>query len=68
MIEWAGAVEEELPLDALASADEAFLSGTTRDVQPIKRVNGVALAAAPGPVTRKAAEIFAQRAAETIDP
>lgn len=68
VIEWAGSVEEELPLDALASADEAFLSGTTRDVQPIKRVNGVALAAAPGPVTRKAAEIFAQRAAETIDP
>ncbi|HET9894008.1 MAG TPA: aminotransferase class IV [Streptosporangiaceae bacterium] len=68
VIEWAHAVEEHLPLDALASADEAFLSGTTRDVQPIKRVNGVALPAAPGPVTRKAAEIFAQRSAETIDP
>jgi branched-chain amino acid aminotransferase len=68
VVDWAEAVEEDLPLDALASADEAFLCGTTRDVQPIKRVNGVALAAAPGPITKKAAEIFAQRAAENIDP
>lgn len=68
VIEWAQAIEEDLPLDALASADEAFLSGTTRDVQPIKRVNGIALPASPGPVTKKAAEIFAQRAAETVDP
>lgn len=68
VIEWAGAEEEELPLDALAEADEAFLSGTTRDVQPIRNVNGNPLPAAPGPVTKKAAEIFALRAAETIDP
>jgi branched-chain amino acid aminotransferase len=68
VIEWAGAEEEELPLEALAEADEAFLSGTTRDVQPIRNVNGNPLPAAPGPVTKKAAEIFALRAAETIDP
>jgi branched-chain amino acid aminotransferase len=68
VIEWAGAEEEELPLDALANADEAFLSGTTRDVQPIRNVNGNPLPAAPGPVTKKAAETFALRAAETIDP
>lgn len=68
VIEWAGAEEEDLPLDALASADEAFLSGTTRDVQPIRNVDGVALPAAPGPVTRKSAEIFALRSAETPDP
>ncbi len=68
VIEWAGAEEEDLPLEALASADEAFLSGTTRDVQPIRKVDGVALPAAPGPVTRKAAEIFALRSVETPDP
>jgi branched-chain amino acid aminotransferase len=68
VIEWAGAEEEELPLEALAEADEAFLSGTTRDVQPIRNVNGNPLPAAPGPVTKKAAELFALRAAETIDP
>src|SRR5216683_897079 len=68
VIEWAGAVEEDLPADALATADEAFLSGTTRDVQPIRRVDGVELPSAPGPVTRKAAEIFALRSAELPDP
>lgn len=68
VIEWAGAEEVDLPLDALAGAEEAFLSGTTRDVQPIRNVDGVALPAAPGPVTRKAAEIFALRSAESPDP
>jgi branched-chain amino acid aminotransferase len=68
VIEWADAVEEDLPLDALATADEAFLSGTTRDVQPIRNVDGKPLPAAPGSVTQKAAEIFRLRAAETVDP
>jgi branched-chain amino acid aminotransferase len=68
VIEWAGAQEEDLPLSALAEADEAFLSGTTRDVQPIRNVDGKPLPAAPGPVTKKAAEMFALRAAESIDP
>lgn len=68
VIEWADAVEEDLPLDALATADEAFLSGTTRDVQPIRNVDGKPLPAVPGPVTRKAVEIFKLRSAETVDP
>jgi branched-chain amino acid aminotransferase len=68
VIEWADAQEKDLPLDALAAGEEAFLSGTTRDVQPIGRVDGVALPAAPGPVTRKAMEIFALRSAESTDP
>jgi branched-chain amino acid aminotransferase len=68
VIEWAGAVEEDLPVGALAAADEAFLTGTTRDVQPIRKVNGSLLASAPGPVTRKAADVFGMRAAESPDP
>jgi branched-chain amino acid aminotransferase len=68
VLEWVGATEEDLPVSALSNADEAFLTGTTRDVQPIRRVNGSVLAAVPGPVTRKAAEVFAMRAAETPDP
>jgi branched-chain amino acid aminotransferase len=68
VIEWAGAVEQDLPLAALAEADEAFLAGTTRDVQPIRSVDDHVLAAAPGAITRKAAEVFAMRAAETPDP
>jgi branched-chain amino acid aminotransferase len=68
VIEWAGASEQDLPLAALAEADEAFLTGTTRDVQPIRSVDGQPLPAAPGPITRKAAEVFAMRAAESLDP
>jgi branched-chain amino acid aminotransferase len=68
VVEWAGATEADMPLTALAEADEAFLTGTTRDVQPIRCVDGMPLADAPGPVTRKAAEVFAMRSAETPDP
>lgn len=68
VIEWAGAVEENLPLSALAEAGEAFLTGTTRDVQPIRSVDGLVLPAVPGPVTRKAADIFAARSAEDPNP
>jgi branched-chain amino acid aminotransferase len=68
VLEWAGGAEEDLPIEALAAVDEAFLTGTTRDVQPIRKVNGSKLAAVPGPMTRKAAEVFATRAAESPDP
>jgi branched-chain amino acid aminotransferase len=68
VIEWSGAVEQDLPLSALAEADEAFLTGTTRDVQPIRYVDGRPLPAAPGPVSSKAAEVFAMRAAESSEP
>ncbi|MFZ0048339.1 MAG: aminotransferase class IV [Streptosporangiaceae bacterium] len=68
VIEWVGAAEDDLPGDALSNAEEAFLTGTTRDVQPIRLVNGVKLPAVPGPITRKAAEVFAMRAADSPDP
>lgn len=68
VIEWAGAAEEHLPIGALAASEEAFLTGTTRDVQPIRMVNGSLLASAPGPVTRKVADVFASRAVESPDP
>ena len=68
VIEWAGADEEDVPVAALEAAEEAFLTGTTRDVQPIRSVNGSILPAVPGPVSRKAAEVFAMRSAESPDP
>jgi len=68
VLEWVGAAEEDLPIEILAEAEEAFLTGTTRDVQPVRKINGSKLAAAPGPVTRKAAQVFAMRAAESPDP
>jgi branched-chain amino acid aminotransferase len=68
VIEWAGAMEQDMPLSALIEADEAFLTGTTRDVQPIRCVDGQTLANTSGPITKKAIEVFAMRAAESPDP
>ncbi len=68
VLQWCGAEERDVPLGALAEADEAFLTSTMRDVQAIRGVDGKPLPAAPGQVTRKAAEVFAQRAAENSDP
>jgi branched-chain amino acid aminotransferase len=68
VLEWAGADEQDVPATALGAAEEAFLTGTSRDVQPIRAVNGSVLAAVPGPVSRKAAEVFAMRSAESPDP
>ncbi len=68
IIEWLGDVSERaLPISALADADEAFLASTTRDVQPIRTVDGKELPTAPGPLTKRAADMFAQRCAE-VDP
>jgi branched-chain amino acid aminotransferase len=68
ILEWFGGAERDVPMGTLAAADEAFLTSTTRDVQPIKAVDGARLADAPGPVTRKAAQVFASRAALSPDP
>jgi branched-chain amino acid aminotransferase len=58
----------DLPVDALANADEAFLTSSTRDVQPVSAVDGRALASCPGPLTAAAAAAFADLQARTLDP
>ena len=68
VLEWCGAEETDLPIDLLGSADEVFLTSATRDLQPVARVDGHALPAAPGPVTRATSATFARRAAEDSDP
>lgn len=47
--------ERDVPASALAAAPEAFLSSTTREVHPIRCVDGKALAQCPGPETERAA-------------
>nr|WP_182708725.1 aminodeoxychorismate lyase [Thermomonospora cellulosilytica] len=68
VLEWCGGEEEDLPLDDFTGVQEAFLTSTTRDVQPIRAIDGVELPAAPGPVTAKAMEVFAARSVEITDP
>lgn len=61
-------VEEDLPVSALRAADEAFLLSSVRDVQPIDSVDGVALGASPGRLTRAAMTAFAELRRAAIDP
>ena len=62
------AAEEDVPLSALADADEAFLTSSTREVQAISAVDGRPLPSAPGPVTARLAEAFTALVAENLDP
>ncbi|MCU1454940.1 MAG: Aminodeoxychorismate lyase [Acidimicrobiales bacterium] len=59
---------DDLTLDHLRRAPEAFLTSSTRDVQPIGRVDGTPLAAAPGPRTSEAGAALAELAARDVDP
>jgi branched-chain amino acid aminotransferase len=67
VLAWFGAVERDVPLGRLAEADEVFLTSTTRDVQAVHKVDDRDLAA-PGEVTARVAQVFAERSAEDVDP
>ena len=58
--------ERALPLDVLRTADEVFITSTTRDVLAVHAVDDRRLE--PGPVTARAAKVFAARAAANEDP
>jgi branched-chain amino acid aminotransferase len=61
-------VEEQLPLSALTHAEEAFLTSSTREVQPVRAVDGKLLGGAPGPLTAAAAAAFTDLVARDPDP
>ena len=60
-------VEEPVTLDEFRTADEAFLTSTTREVQGIGAIDGVERADAPGPVTVRLAAAFRERVASGVD-
>jgi branched-chain amino acid aminotransferase len=60
--------ESPLPLDALRDADEAFLTSTTREVQPISHVDDRALPSVPGPVAAALSTAFNALVAQDLDP
>ncbi|MFC4032132.1 aminotransferase class IV [Streptomyces polygonati] len=68
VVEWTGAQEADLPLEALAEAEEVFLTSSLRDVQAVRRVDDREVPDAPGPVTAKAMRVFAERAAADLNP
>jgi branched-chain amino acid aminotransferase len=55
------------PVADLRAAQEAFLASTTREVQAISAIDGVALPEAPGPRTREAEQAFASRLQRELD-
>ncbi len=68
ILEITEAVERTLPLSALGDASEAFLTSATRGVHPVCSVDGVSLAACPGPLTAAAGQAFEDLLSKTFDP
>jgi branched-chain amino acid aminotransferase len=60
--------ERDVPVHALGRADEAFVSSTVREVQPIASVDGVALPIAPGPITTRLADAFTALTKRDLNP
>ena len=68
VLEWYGGEEEDVPMERLPEITEAFLTSTARDVQPVLHIDGRQVSAEPGPVSREAQQVFAERARQDQDP
>lgn len=66
-VEWCGIREIDEPIGVLDQADEVFLLSTTRDVQPVRRLDDLEFDV-PGPVTRRLMDTWAEREARSPDP
>jgi branched-chain amino acid aminotransferase len=60
--------EADVPMVALAEADEVLLTSTTRDVQPLRMLDGRPLPGVDGPVARRAMAAIADVQARDLDP
>lgn len=52
--------EGEFTAQDLRTADEAFITSTTKDLVPVKTVDGAPVKTSPGPLTRRLSELFAK--------
>ena len=68
LLEATAAVERDIPISDLATADEAFVTSSTRGVHPVSDVDGIALPSCPGPLTSAAARAFADLVERGPDP
>jgi branched-chain amino acid aminotransferase len=70
VLEWGREVvelrEAHLLYDVLETADEAFITSSTRDVHPVTSIDDRELEV--GDRTRALVEVFARRSRETVDP
>ena len=67
VLEWHGGHSRAIPGEELAQVTEAFLTGSTRDVWPVRELAGRTLPA-PGPITTEVMATWKHRVAEHIDP
>lgn len=67
VLEWCDAAEEVISESDLISATEIALTSSTRDVHPVRALDGHPLVV-PGPVTLRAMTTFAARMEEDLDP
>ena len=54
--------------DELGAADEAFLTSSTREVQPISQVDDHRMPQVPGPITTRLADAFRELVENDLDP
>lgn len=66
VLEWTDAQEAHLDIDVLGTADEIFLTSSTRDVHAVTVADDRHLDA--GPVSARIREIFRQRSSADLDP
>jgi branched-chain amino acid aminotransferase len=67
VVEWCGVDERDISLTELATADEVFLTSTTRDVQGLSQLDDRAFAAR-SPVTDRIIQIWREREPLDSDP
>jgi branched-chain amino acid aminotransferase len=63
-----GIEERDVPMASLVDVEEAFLTSSTRDVQPIASIDGRTLVTCGGASTRAAIDAFAALQQRTLDP
>ncbi|HXE46099.1 MAG TPA: aminotransferase class IV [Conexibacter sp.] len=67
VVELSGAEERSVTVPELRDADEAFLVSTTRELQPVASIDGLAIGEAAGPVSRDLAARLHERILADLD-
>ena len=67
LLEWGLASERKVSLAELESADEVFLTSSTRDVHPVTKL-GEREWALPGEITKALSARFVRRIVQDVDP
>jgi branched-chain amino acid aminotransferase len=68
VIEVADVMVADAPVGMLTDVDEAFVTSSTREVQPVSHIDGRQLPACPGPHTTAAMAAFSALVTRTFDP